>query len=342
MTNIHKEEELQTQTGKTVTEMMRAAEYDRSGSPSGSGLRIRTVTRPQADSGQVLVRVHASSVNPLDTTIRSGQLRFLTGNQFPKRTGIDFVGEVVEIKTETPDIKVGDLVWGEMPLLVKRGFMQGCAADFVTISPTRIALSPKRLNDIEAASMASVGAVAIITLRDKARLRPGERLLVRGAAGGVGCMAVQVGKLLGAHVTALASARDLDFLKELGADEALDYRTTSPSSLAPFDVVLDLVGTDLSKYRHLLSHRGRMFCLALSSKSLAYILASSIFGPKRVQFFSAKPMRDTMTDLAAYVDAGSIRPVVHSIYDLDNIAEAHLSLEAEGGRGKRVVKHADN
>ncbi len=342
MTHIHKEEELQTQIGKTVTEMMRAAEYDRYGSPSESGLRIRTVTRPQADPSQVLVRVHASSVNPLDTTIRSGQLRFLTGNQFPKRTGIDFVGEVVEIKTETPDIKVGDLVWGEMPLLVKRGFVQGCAADFVTISPDRIALSPKRLNVLEAASMASVGAVAVITLRDKAKLLHGERLLVRGAAGGVGSMAVQVGKLLGAHVTALASARDLDFLKELGADEALDYRTTSPSSLAPFDVVLDLVGTDVSKYRRLLSRHGRMFCMAMSSRNIAYILASTLFGSKRVQFFSATPMREIMTDLAAYVDTGSIHPVVHSIYDLDNIAEAHISLEAEGGRGKRVVKHTDN
>ncbi len=342
MTQVHKEEDIMTQTGKTATEVMRAAEYDRYGSPSGSGLQIRTVPRPQADSGQVLVRVHASSVNPLDTTIRSGQLRFLTGNQFPKRTGMDFVGEVVEIKTETPDFKVGDLVWGEMPILAKRGFVQGCAADFVTISPTLISASPKRLNDVEAASMASVGAVAIITLRDKAKLRPGERLLVRGAAGGVGCMAVQMGKLLGAHVTGLASAKDLDFLKELGADEALDYRTTPPSSLAPFDVVLDMVGTDLSKYRRLLSRRGRMFCMAMSSGNIAYILASTIFGLKRVQFFSATPIREIMTDLAAYVDAGSIHPVIHSIYDLDNIAEAHLSLEAEGGRGKRVVRHTDN
>jgi NADPH:quinone reductase-like Zn-dependent oxidoreductase len=211
----------------------------------------------------------------------------------------------------------------------------------VTISTTHIASSPKNLNNLEAASISSVGAVAIIALRDKAKLRPGERLLVRGAAGGVGCMAVQLGKVLGAHVTALASAKDLDFVKELGADEALDYRTTTPSHLSPFDVVLDLVGTDLSHYRGLLSHRGRMFCLALSSRSLPYILASTIFGPKRVQFFSAAPMRDTMTDLAAYVDAGSIRPVVHSIYDLDNIAEAYLSLEAGGGRGKRVVKHTE-
>jgi NADPH:quinone reductase-like Zn-dependent oxidoreductase len=329
-----------TQAGKTVTGVMRAAEYDRYGPPSV--LQTRTVTRPRTDHGQALVRVLASSVNPIDTIVRSGTLRFRTGKQFPKRIGIDFAGEVVEIESEAPDIKVGDRVWGVMPLSVERGADQGSAADFVTISTTRITSSPKSLNSIEAASIFSVGAVAIITLRDKARLQPGERLLVRGAAGGVGCMAVQLGKVLGAHVTALASAKDLDFLKELGADEALNYRTTTPSSLEPFDVVLDLVGTDLSTYRRLLSHRGRMFCMALNARNIAYILASKIFGPRRVQFFSAAPMRNTMTDLAAYVDAGSIRPVVHSIYDLDNIAEAHLSLEVEGGRGKRVVKHIDS
>jgi NADPH:quinone reductase-like Zn-dependent oxidoreductase len=340
MKQDYEKEEVMKQAGKTVSEVMRAAEYDQYGPPDV--LQTRMVPRPRANPGQALVRVHASSVNPIDTIVRSGTLRFRTGNQFPKRTGIDFAGEVVEIESEASDIKVGDRVWGVMPLSIERGVGQGSAADFVTISTTHISPSPKSLTSLEAASISSVGAVAIITLRDKARLQPGERLLVRGAAGGVGCMAVQLGKLLGAHVTALASARDLAFLKELGATEALDYRTTTPSSREAFDVVLDLVGTDLSTYRHLLSHRGRMFCLAQNAWSLVYSLASNIFGSKRVQTFNAAPMRDTMVDLTAYVDAGSIRPVVHSIYDLDNIAEAHLSLEREGGRGKRVVKHTDS
>lgn len=325
------------QLEETFTGTMRAAEYDRYG-PAGE-LRTRTVARPQADYGCALVRIHASSVNPIDTIVRSGKLRLRTGKQFPKRTGIDFAGEVVELGSEESDFEVGDRVWGVMPLSIERGVGQGSAADFVTIETTRISLSPKSLDAIEAASVSSVGAVAIIALRDKAGLRPGERLLVRGAAGGVGCMAVQLGALLGAHVTALASADDLDFLKELGADEALDYRTTSPSALGSFDVVLDLVGTDLGAYRGLLGHRGRMFCLALKGLGpIIYIQASRIFGPKRVRFFSAAPMRDTMADLAAYVDAGSIRPIVHSVYELDEIAEAQLSLEAGGGRGKRVIE----
>jgi NADPH:quinone reductase-like Zn-dependent oxidoreductase len=116
-------------------------------------------------------------------------LRLRTGRRFPKRIGIDFVGEVVE--TEAPDFQVGDRVW-EVTLSTESGVGQGTAADFVTISTTHMALSPKNLTMLEAASISSVGAVTIIAFRDKAKLRSGERLLVRGAAGGVGCMAVQL------------------------------------------------------------------------------------------------------------------------------------------------------
>jgi NADPH:quinone reductase-like Zn-dependent oxidoreductase len=202
---VHKEEKFyMKQAEKTVTGMMRAVEYERYRPPSV--LQTRTVARPRTGHGEALVQTYASSVNPIDTIIRSGQLRLRTRRRFPKRIGIDSVGEVVE--TEAPDFQVGDRVWG-VTLSTESGIGQGTAADFVTISTTHMALSPKNLTMLEAASISSVGAVAIIAFRDKAKLRSGERLLVRGAAGGVGCMAVQLGKVLGAHVTALASPKTL-------------------------------------------------------------------------------------------------------------------------------------
>jgi NADPH:quinone reductase-like Zn-dependent oxidoreductase len=140
-----------------VREVMRAVEYDQYGPPNV--LQTRMVPRPRAGRGEALVQVYASSVNPIDTIIRSGQLRLRTGRKFPKRIGIDFVGEVVEIETEASDFKVGDRVWG-VTLLTESGVGQGTAADFVTISTTHIALSPKNLNMLEAASISSVGAVA--------------------------------------------------------------------------------------------------------------------------------------------------------------------------------------
>jgi NADPH:quinone reductase-like Zn-dependent oxidoreductase len=326
------------QSGKSAPRMMRAAEYHQYGPPTV--LKISSVEAPEIARDEVLVRVHASSINPIDTIVRRGTLSFQTGKNFPKRTGIDFAGEIVEINSDTPNFKVGDRVWGVMPLTIERGFGQGSAADFVAIATSRIALSPSCLGFIEAASLSSVGAVAIITLREKAELRPGERLLVRGAAGGVGCIAVQLGKALGAHVTVLASASDLGFLQDIGADETLDYQSTTPSSLEAFDVVLDLVGTNLSQYRRLLTRKGRMFCLAIKSfASIAYIQISRIYGAKRVQFFSAAPMHETMADLTRYVEEGVIRPIVHSVFPLEQIGEAHGSIEAGGGRGKRVLKH---
>jgi NADPH:quinone reductase-like Zn-dependent oxidoreductase len=327
-----------TMTDKTVA-LMRAAEFDEYG--PASVLKVRQVPTPLAAPGEAVVRVHASTVNPIDTIVRQGVLKFRTGKQFPKRIGIDFAGEIVAAGTDARGLKPGDRVWGVMPLTIERGVGQGSAADLVTISTSRIARSPASLNDIEAAALSSVGAVAIIALMDKARLKAGERLLVRGGAGGVGSVAIQLGRHLGAHVTALGSAKDLAFLKELGADVVLDYRHSSPESLPSFDVILDLAGTDLGAYRRRLTATGRMFCLAVKGLgALAYFQFSKIYGSKRVNFFSAEPLSDTMSALAAYADRGALRPIIDSVYPLEDIARAQASVEAGGGRGKRVLRHA--
>jgi len=291
--------------------------------------------------GEALVRVHASTVNPIDTLVRSGRLKIRTGKNFPKRIGIDFAGEIVSAGTDPQGFKAGDRVWGVMPLTIERGIGQGSAADFVTIASSRIAKSPAALDDVQAAALSSVGAVALIALIDKAQLKAGERLLVRGGAGGVGSVAIQLGRQLGAHVTALGSSKDLEFLKGLGADVVLDYRTSTPKSLSPFDVILDLVGTELGAYRRRLTANGRMYCLAVTGLgALLYFQLSKIYGSKRVNFFSAAPLRETMAALTAQVDKGALRPIIDSVYPLEDIALAQASVEAGGGRGKRVLWHA--
>lgn len=324
----------------TAEAAMLAAEYDEYGPERV--VKTRSVPRPQPTEGESLVRVEASSVNPVDLIIRSGKLRLRTGRRFPKRLGIDFAGQIEEIRGQAGQLAVGDRVWGVMPLTVEKGVGQGSAATYVTIPTDRLARSPRNLDPTESAAMSSVGAVALITLRDKAQLQPGERLLVRGAAGGVGTMAVQAGALLGAHVTALASADGLTFLCELGAEETHDYRTVTPADLAPFDVILDLVGTDLRHWRKLLTRPGRMYCLSIAGVStLAYIAVSKVFRSRRVRFFSAAPTGRTMADLTTYAENGEIRPVVHSTYQLTDIVAAQESLEAGGGRGKRVLVHQE-
>lgn len=317
---------------------MRAAEFDSYG-PAGV-MKVRAVPRPVPGPGEALVRIHASTVNPIDTIVRSGVLKWRTGKVFPKRIGIDFAGEIVDAGSDPRGFNPGDRVWGVMPLEVEKGVGQGSAADYVTVSTSRLAKSPAALDFVQAAALSSVGAVAIIALVDKARLQAGERLLVRGGAGGVGSAAIQLGRQLGAHVTALGSGKDLAFLRELGADTALDYRTTDPKTLPPFDVILDLAGTDLGAYRRRLGPQGRMYCLAVKSLgALLYFQFSRIYGSKRVTFFSAAPLGPTMAALADLADRGAVRAIVDSVYPLEEIALAQTSVEASGGRGKRVLAH---
>jgi NADPH:quinone reductase-like Zn-dependent oxidoreductase len=189
-----------------------------------------------------------------------------------------------------------------------------------------------------------VATTAVTALRDKAALRPGERLLVRGAAGGVGNAAVQLGRAYGAEVTALARAANLDFVRELGAHEAIDHRSVRPADLGRFDVVLDTVGTELRSYRRLLSPGGRMVTIALApdrlAASLGYLAASTVHGRGRVRAFSGNPLRADLDDLARHVREGKLRPAVDTVFPLEETAAAHRALEAGGVRGKYVVRVA--
>lgn len=306
---------------------MRAALFDRYGPPEV--LHEGTAPDPVVEPGHVLVRVHAASVNGGEVMARAGKLKLLLGRRFPKRVGLDFAGEVVS----GPGFEPGAHVWGGLP----RGSF-GSAAEYVAVHPRQIARSPAGLDLVQAAALPGVGTTAITALRDKAGLRRGERLLVRGASGGVGSVAVQVGKAYGAHVTALAGERNLDFVRELGADEAIDYRT-EPADLGSFDVVLDTYGSTPGAYRGLLAPGGRMVGIAFrSAADVGYLLASAVFGSRRVRFFSGNPRSDLFADLTALVESGAVRPVVDAVHPLGGIAEAHRALEAGGVRGKHVVR----
>ncbi len=319
---------------KTLSEM-RAARYDRYGPPEV--LYEATVPVPVAKPEEALVRVHAASVNGGELAMRAGKLALLGGRNFPKSTGIDFAGEVVTPASGPAGPKAGDRVWGVMPLR-----RIGSAAEFVAVEPRRLALSPTGLDLVPAAALPGVGTTAITALRDKARLQPGERLLVRGASGGVGSVAVQLGRALGARVTALAGAKNLDFVRDLGAEEAFDYATTGPAGLGAFDVVLDTVGTGLDPYRRLLTSRGRMVSISFDPghvlASAAYLLATTVFGPRRVRFFSGNPTHKLLSELTGYVESGALRPVVDTVFPLADIAGAHRALEVGGVRGKHVVQ----
>lgn len=313
---------------------MRAALYDRYGPPEV--LYEGKVPVPAVKPDQVLVRVHAASVNGGELHGRAGRVRLVTGRRFPQRTGIDFAGEIAEVGSSVTGPREGERVWGALP----RRF--GSAAEYVAVHPRQLSLAPANLTPVQAVSLLAGGTTAITALRAKARLKPGERLLVRGASGGVGSVAVQLGKVLGAHVTALAGSGNLDFVHGLGADEVLDYRTAHPSELGRFDVIMDTVGTQLPVYRGLLTPGGRMVAIAFDIENalatLTYFLASTVHGSRRVRFFSGNPRRELFAELARYAENGAIRPVVDTVHPLAGIAAAHRALEAGGVRGKHIIQ----
>lgn len=317
---------------------MRAALYNRYGPPDV--LYEGRLPKPTAGPEDLLVRVHASSVNGGELMARAGKVRPVTaamGPGFPKRVGIDFTGEVAAVGEAVSGFRRGDRVWGLLP---RSRF--GSAAEFVVVPPRQLALAPTSIDLVQAAALPAVGTTAITALRDKAHLKPGERLLVRGASGGVGSAAVQLGHMYGAHVTALARTDHHSLVRELGAHEVHDYRTTNPADLRRFDVILDTVGTQFPAFRRLLTPTGRMVAVSFDSNnmltSISYLLASTLFVRNRIRFFSGNPHDILFAELTRLTDSGAIRPVVDTVYPLADIAQAHKALEAGGVRGKLVIQ----
>ena len=318
---------------------MRAAQFRRYGPPDV--LHIATIPIPEPQAGEVLVRVGAASVNGGELLFRAGKLRLLSRSRFPKGMGIDFAGEVTALGDGVSDIAVGEAVWG---VIDERRFIWtqapiGSLADYIAVDARRLGPSPAGLTAVEAAALLAGGAVSIIGLRDKARLMAGERILIRGGTGGVGSVAVQLAHAFGTHVTALVGPSNRDFVRELGADEALDYTTTATDDLGYYDVIFDTVGSEMSAYRRHLAPGGRMVTIALDPPlhALGTVLASTIRGSRRIRFFSGDPKRALLMDLARYVEDGALRAVIDSVYPLEEIAAAHRSVESRGGRGKRIV-----
>ena len=320
---------------------MRAAQYDRYGPPEV--MYVGDVPVPEVRPGYFLVKVAATTVQGGEMNVRAGKLKMFTGSNFPKTIGADFAGEVVEIGGGVSDLEVGDHVWGSMPRdQYTRGHF-GTASEYVAVPREHLALSPRNLTLTEAGSLLIAG-VADQGLRRTVHLRSGESLLVRGASGGVGVFAVQLGKALGAKVTALANGNHAEALRELGADEVIDYRSTRLGELPNYDVVFDTVGTSMAAVRRHLTKNGRMVSIAMDPdrvlRSALYIAASSVFGSKRVRFFSGSPRTPELAALSQLVESGAFRPVIERIYLLDEIAQAHRDQEGGGALGKRVIKIA--
>jgi NADPH:quinone reductase-like Zn-dependent oxidoreductase len=311
-------------------------------------LRLEDVDRPDAGPGHVLVRVRAASVNAADWHVMRGDpklARLQLGVRRPRAAvrGRDFAGEVAEVGTGVTHVGPGDEVFGET------GMADGAFAEYVRAPAGQVALKPAVLTFEQAAAVPLAGCTALQALRDVARVQPGQRLLVNGASGGVGTFAVQIGKALGAHVTAVCSTRNVEIVRSLGADDVVDYTAEDVvSARQRFDVVLDLVGNRrLRELRQILTERGT---LVLSGGGvfdggslvgpMALIIGGGLVGRvvrQRIKPFNATPTTERLTALARLAESGQVRPVIDRTYALAEVPAAIRYLESEHARAKVVV-----
>ena len=306
--------------------MMRAVQFERAGGPEV--LQIRSIPVPKLKADQVLVRVHATSVNPADVRFRRIRL-----GRFPRGTGMDFAGEIVEAGQGISDLKPGQRVWGYV--FVGMGSI-GAAADYVVAKRDQVAMAPAALDYLAAAALPTVGLTALQAIRDALRLQAGQRLLVIGASGGVGSTAVQLGRAMGASVTAVTSTRNADFCRELGADAVIDYAEPLPGNQErKFDALLDCHGASLPRYHRLLRRGGRGATVSFSA--ISFMLRSWLLPGPGVRLVIVRSQRRDLDALAAYVGRGELRAVIDGVFPLTAIQNAHRAVESGHARGKRVI-----
>ncbi len=317
---------------------MRALRFDRYG--AADVLHVDDVPEPVVRGAQAKVRVHAVALNPLDYKVRAGALRLFPGFHGPPRgLGSDFAGEIVAIGGGATQRHVGERVFGSLLPFAR----EGALADFIVVPYERMLPLPAGVDFASAASLPIAGGTALQALADDASLAAGQRVLITGAAGGVGHFAVQVAKHLGAEVVAVCSAGNVDFVRSLGADEVVDYAQADFTRRDDrFDVVFDAAGAaSFAGARRLLTDAGVYVNTGGTAKGLVTTIAASVLtavaSKQRAIAFVLRNRPALWARLLDLLQAGALRPHVERVVALDEVAAAQQAMETGHGRGKVVV-----
>jgi NADPH:quinone reductase-like Zn-dependent oxidoreductase len=311
---------------------MRAAVFDQPGGPEV--LRVAEVDRPEPIPTEVLVRVHAAGVNPVDWKTRSGKGMVALLGDPPYLLGWDVSGVVEEAGPGVTRFAAGDAVYG-MPLFPRRA---GAYAEYVAAPSRQFARIPDGLDHVHAAALPLAALTAWQALVDTAGIEPGQRVLVHAASGGVGHLAVQIAKAQGAEVLGTARAEKHDFLEDLGIDRAIDYTQGAwEEEAGEVDVVLDLIGTTEYGQRSLTALKPGGLLIMVPSGADRSVLEQAEGQGKRATGILVEPDGHALEDLAALVAAGRLRAEVSDVFALEDAARAHEQGEQGRTRGKLVL-----
>jgi NADPH:quinone reductase-like Zn-dependent oxidoreductase len=323
---------------------MRAAVVTRYGSPDV--VEIRDVEKPSPKDNEVLIKVRAASVNPLDLSGMSGTpyfARLMGGLRTPKdtRLGADVAGQVEAVGKDVNRFKPGDEVFG----LCRGSFAEYACGPETASFFSALAMKPARVTFEQAAAAPVAGLTALQGLRDKGKVQAGSKVLVNGAAGGVGTFAVQIAKSYGADVTGVCSTRNVDMVRSLGADRVIDYTQENfTESGQRYDILLDCIGNhSLRACRRVLNPGGRYVWVGAEHgrwigpiDSLIKALVVSWF-VKDIVPFMAKGNNEDLAILGDLIETGKITPAIEKCYRLSEVPEALRHLEGGHARGKIVI-----
>jgi NADPH:quinone reductase-like Zn-dependent oxidoreductase len=319
---------------------MKAIVYHNYGSPDV--LQCEEIEKPTAGDKEVLMKVRAASVNPADWHFMRGTpyiFRMMTGLRKPKitRLGLDVAGQVEAVGRNVTQFKPGDEVFGSC---------RGAFAEYACTCESALVLKPENVTFEQAASVPVAAYTALQGLRDKGRIQPGQKVLINGAAGGVGTFAVQIAKSFGADVTGVCSTRNVDTVRSIGADQVIDYTQEDfTQSGQRYDLILDCFANhSLSACRRVLNPNGKYIEVGGPGGSMIGLLARWItalvlsrFVSQKFVMFIAKSNKEDLINMCELMKAGKVTPVIDRRYRLSEVPEAIRYLEEGHARGKVVI-----
>ena len=309
-------------------------------------LQLRDLKNPSPNDNEVLVRVRAASINPVDGHLIRGawMMRPMTGLRKPRNTrfGTDFAGIIEAVGKDVTNFKSGDEVFGAK---------NGAVADYICVKANRaIVMKPSNITFEQAGSVGVAGVTALQGLRDKGRIQAGQKVLINGASGGVGTFAVQIAKSFGAEVTGVCSTRNVDLVKSIGADHVIDYtRQDFTRTDQPYDMIYDLVGNhSFSERRQILTPNGICVLAGIGGagfhpESGGRILGNfkdafqSNFTSQKFVFYIAKLTKDDLNVLRDLMQSGKVAPVIDRTYKISETQDAVRYLEEGHAHGKVAI-----
>lgn len=309
---------------------MKAAQISEYGDVST--IRLVDIETPTPKDGQVLVKVHAASLNPFDTKLRLGYFKEMAPVAFPVTLGDDFAGEVVQVGPGVSGLNVGDKVYGHSNPVFNVG--SGSFAEYAVASVSHIAKMPRETGFKEAASLVVVGVSALQAITDVIKLKAGQKLFIHGGSGGIGAVAIQLAKHIGAYVVVTATEDGITLARKLGADEVIDYKKQAYKEIVRrTDAVLDLVGNDFGDHLSLLKKGG----VAVSLLAQPDAVRAQALGVSAL-FHIAHVDTATLDALRSLIERRTIIPHISRTFPLAQIQQAFIAAESGKTRGKFVIE----